>query len=141
MALHRASLALAAATQSEQSKNTKYKDLCRDNHVHFQPLSFEAQGAFGAGVLRLLTRLRSMVLDNEQLVMGDAYSVEDAHAQATKHVQRLSVALARGSARHVLAGVAALHGQSFKTGHLQSSVVESMWPTADIADTAVIAAV
>ena len=142
VALHRASVPRAAATQSEQDKDRKYKDMCKDNHVHFQPLAFEVQGAFGAGVLRLITRLCRILVDNKQLVMGDAFNVEEAHAGATKHVQRLSVAVARGSARHaaVLAGVAALHVQAFKTGHLRSSVVQSMWPTQDTADTTTMAA-
>ena len=85
--------------------------MCKDNHVPFQPLAFEAQGAYGPGVLRLIARLRRLMLDNEELVMGDSFCAEQVHAEATAHVQRLRVAVARGSARHVLAGVAALHGQ------------------------------
>ena len=70
-------------------------------------------------------------LDNEELdVMGDSFCAEQVHAEATAHIQRLIVAVARGSARHVLAGVAAL--QAFKTGQLQHSVVNSLWPMQDI---------
>ena len=41
----------------------------------------------------------------------------------------------------VTVSVARSLSQSFKTGHLHSSVVESMWPTQDIAEVTTIAAV
>jgi hypothetical protein len=132
VALNPASIPLAAATQSEQAKTKKYEELCKDNGVQFQALTFEAQGAFGTGTLRFLAKLRRLMADTEELVMGDSFSEEQVHAEFTSHVRSLTVAVARGNARHVLAGVAALHSQTLRTGQLQPAVTATIWPVPEI---------
>ena len=70
--------------------------------------------------------------DTEELVMGDSFSEEQVHAEFTSHVRSLTVAVARGNARHVLAGVAALHSQTLRTGQLQPAVTATIWPVPEI---------
>ena len=48
------STALAAANARDQDKIKKWDPQCKAVGMRFEPLSFEAQGAFGSGVRRML---------------------------------------------------------------------------------------
>ena len=47
---------VAAATEAEEQKNDKYKDLVDDGYL-FQPLAFEIQGAAGPSAEFFLSKL------------------------------------------------------------------------------------
>ena len=54
-----------------------------------------------------------------------------AHSDVQYWVQRLTVSIARWTARHILDGIAAEHGMPSHSGHLPAGLTTAYWPSSD----------
>jgi hypothetical protein len=126
---------LTAAIAGEKKKNNDYLSLCTDNHVQFLPLVFEIEGAFSASTLRFINMMRRRMHGQSSLARGLAADDDFTHRKLQYWVQRLTISLARQTARHILDGIAAPYGLPTHAGKLPGdSFVTSFWPSTNVLD-------
>ena len=100
--------------------------------MRFEPLSFEAQGAFGSGVRRMLKYAEKAFAKEEETLNGTASNTTDEDGFTKKtwlapteyqyRLQRMVVALARWNSRMMVAGLTALDGRVMPKIALLSTV-------------------
>ena len=91
----------------------------------------EIEGAFATGTLRLINILRRRIHGRANLVRGFADHDEVIQSGVQYWVQRLTISIARQTARHILDGIAAAHGMVSHAGRLPAGLTNSFWPSAD----------
>ena len=104
-------MALAAANARDQDKIRKWDPQCKAVGMRFEPLSFEAQGALGSGVRRMLKYAEKAFAKEEETLNGTASNATDEDGFTKKtwlapteyqyRLQRLVVALARWNSRMI----------------------------------------
>jgi len=113
-ALKPASTACAAARERDKEKTKDWEKPCQYVNFRFEPLSFEAQGAFGPGVQRYLAKALNFFEEEQraQEVAGQEKYKRTwaAPSEYLYRVQRIVVALARWNSNMVLSGLRAANG-------------------------------
>lgn len=138
-ALKRASTACTAARERDTEKMKDWEKPCEYVNFRFEPLSFEAQGAFGPGVQRYLAKALNFLEEEQRALETSGQEVyKRTWAAPTEYqyrVQRIVVALARWNSNMVLSGLRAANGMGLpRMGTIMGADAEpwkesvNIWP-------------
>ena len=136
-ALKRASIACTAAGERDKEKVKDWAKPCEYVNFRFEPLSFEAQGAFGQGVRRFLAMALNFIEEEQRALRtpGQEFYTRTwaAPTEYQYRVQRIVVALARWNSNMVLSGLRAANGMGLpRLGAITGADQEPWKETANI---------